>query len=289
MKTYYNDTPRKVAFENKSIGLKDAIDYFSVLSDHKKSYIGFVDIYDDVILFKWLEKDKWLIDHPIVPDTLHRQRYAAKEECLAFVTKIFEEYDISTFKDFEDVPIQEFTLDEILEFKEEDTYLLKEEEPPVKKVDAPKNQVSKVKKTKKTSFILGDISVPKPETRTKSVPKVPAKKKQKTSPLQQFKTSSEKLKKANQQPSIAKTHEKLTTKKTNTPKSIQDKTEETNLLQLGKTSKPKKTAKSTIQMGEQLGTDQKSTTTPTPPKSKIIQTNPKKDKSNNDDGSLLSI
>lgn len=56
MKTYYNDTLRKVAFENKSIGLKDAKDYFLILSDHSTSYIAIIDSYDDVIIFKWLEK-----------------------------------------------------------------------------------------------------------------------------------------------------------------------------------------------------------------------------------------
>jgi len=285
MKTYYNDTPRKVAFENKSIGLKDAKDYFLALSDHSASYIGFIDVYDDVVIFKWLEQDKWLIDHPVVPDTLHRQRYATKEECLAFIEKIYQEYDISGFEVFEDVPIQDFTLDEILEFKEEDGYLLREEEPPLKKVDSSRNVVSKVKKTKKPSIILGDISIPKEERKIKSTPRVTAKKKSSisTSPLKQFKTSAEELKTEKQQPSttkaIVKPAEKTATK---------DKTSRTNLLHLGKTTKPKKENKSSLVMGEQLGTNKKSTTTPTPSKPKNTSSSSKKPRPSSDN-SFFSI
>lgn len=281
MKTYYNDTPREIAFENKSIGLQDAKEYFLGLSDHKASYIGFLDVYHDVVIFKWLEKDKWLIDHPVVPDTLHRQRYATKEECLAFIEKIYQEYDISGFEGFQDVPIQDFTLDEILEFKEEDGYLLREEEPPVKKVDSSRNVVSKVKKTKKPSIILGDISIPKEERKIKSTPRVTAKKKSSisASPLKQFKTSAEELKKVKEQPSIAKTPVKPVSK---------DKANQTSLLDLGKTTKPKKENKSSLVMGEQLGTNKKSTTTPTPSKPKNNSSSSKKPKPSGDN-SFFSI
>ncbi|WP_298315313.1 hypothetical protein [uncultured Aquimarina sp.] len=285
MKTYYNDTPRKVAFENKSIGLKDANDYFLTLSDHSASYIGFIDSYDDVVIFKWLEKDKWLIDHPVVPDTLHRQRYTTKEECLTFIEKIYQEYDISGFEGFEDVPIQDFTLDEILEFKEEDGYLLREEEPPVKKVDSSRNVVSKVKKTKKPSIILGDISIPKEERKIKSTPRVTAKKKSSisTSPLKRFKTSAEELKTEKQQPSTTKAPVKQAEKK-----ATKDKANQTSLLHLGKTTKPKKENKSSLVMGEQLGANKKSTTPPTPSKPKNTSSSSKKPKPSSDN-SFFSI
>ncbi|MBQ4820630.1 hypothetical protein [Aquimarina sp. MMG016] len=242
MKTYYNDTPRKVTFENKSIGLSDADDYFSALSDHKESYIGFIDVYDEVIIFKWLAHNKWLIDHPTVPGILHRQCYASSEECLVFIEKVYQEHDISNFEGFEDVPVQEFTLDEILEFKEEDEYLLREEEPPVKKVTPAKSIELKPKKKKKTSIILGDISVPKEQPRTKLTPRVTDKKKPKTttSPLKQFKESAKQLKKEKKQLSIAKTSVKPVTKKVNKLKPIQNKTSNTSLLSLGETAKPKK-------------------------------------------------
>ncbi|AXT50161.1 hypothetical protein D1818_04690 [Aquimarina sp. BL5] len=285
MKTYYNDTLRKVTFENKSIDLIDAKDYFKALSDDSKSYIGFLDVHDEVVIFKWLEKDKWLIDHPVVPDTLHRQRYVTKEECLAFIEKIYQEYDISGFEGFEDVPIQNFTLDEILEFKEEDGYLLREEEPPVKKVDSYRSVVSKVKKTKKPSIILGDISIPKEERKLKSTPRVTAKKKSSisTSPLKRFKTSAEELKTEKQKPSTAKTIVKPAEKKP-----TKDKTSRTNLLHLGKTTKPKKENKSSLVMGEQLGTNKKSTTTPTPSKPKNNSSSSKKPRPS-DDNSFFSI
>ncbi|WP_281991287.1 hypothetical protein [Aquimarina aggregata] len=161
MKTYYNDTLRKVTFENKSVDVLGATDYFKVLSDHKESYIGFIDVYDDVIIFKWVSKDKWLIDHPVVPDTLHRQRYATTEECLVFIEKVHQEYDISGFNGFEDVPIKEFTLDEMLVFKAEDEALLREEELPTEMspisepIKQQKQLSTQPKKNQKQSFVIG--------------------------------------------------------------------------------------------------------------------------------------
>ncbi|WP_299251371.1 hypothetical protein [uncultured Aquimarina sp.] len=291
MKTYYNDTPRKVAFENKSIGKQDAKDYFLALSDHQASYIGFLDVYDDVLIFKWLSENKWIIDHPVVPDTLHRQRYATQEECLIFIEKVYQEYDISSFQGFEDVPIGEFTLDEMIAFKEEDEYLLREEEPPAKKVIAPKSTstVSKPKKASKPSIILGDITIPKEKPRTKYISRVTDKKKQKTSPLKQFKESTKELKKEKQQPSVAKVTVQPVTKKTTKLKSTKDKTHHTSLLHLEKTIKPKKENSPSLVIGEQLGVNSKSKTTPTPSKVKTNPNTVKKNKPTNNDNSLFSI
>ena len=160
MKTYYNDTVRKVTFEDKSIGLPDANDYFKALSDDQESYIGFIDVYDEVIIFKWIVKNKWMIDHPLVPNTLHKQCYATDEECLDIIEKIYQERDITLFKEFEDVPVQEFTLDEMLQFKKEDEALLNEEEIPTKAapipLTAPKPVAKKSKKNSPSSMIMGE-------------------------------------------------------------------------------------------------------------------------------------
>lgn len=162
MKTYYNDTLREVTFENKSIDISDAKDYFKTLSDHSASYIGFIDVYDEAIIFKWISKDRWLIDHPVVPNTLHRQRYANTEECLVFIEKAYQEYDVSGFKGFLEVPIEEFTLDEIIQFKEEDEALLRDEELPTKtpSISEPTTQQKQLsiqsKKNQKQSFVIGE-------------------------------------------------------------------------------------------------------------------------------------
>ncbi|WP_378172817.1 hypothetical protein [Aquimarina sp. SS2-1] len=301
MKASITDTQKEINSSDQKISSKELYDAINKASAHKDSCIKLYKKKEEehIANFSWQDRNKWKVDYPIQHNKIHKQRYVTHQQCLQLSEHIFNGSSLDDLKGFIDVPVRHFTLDEMLEFKKEDELMLKGLDPDLyKSVSTPKKrqeiaEESKInlpkKKTKKTSLILGNISVPKPEPRIKSVPKVPAKKKQKTSPLQQFKTSSEKLKKVNQQPSIAKTQKKPTTKKTNTPKSIQDKTLETNLLQLGKTSKPKKTAKSTLQMGEQLGTDQKSTTTPTPSKFKIIQSNLKKNKPNTDDNSLLSI
>ncbi|SEM10951.1 hypothetical protein SAMN04487910_4126 [Aquimarina amphilecti] len=289
MKTYYNDTLRKVTFENKSIIAHDVIDYFHALSDHLESYIGFLNVYDDVIIFKWLAKNKWIIDHPVVPDTLHRQRYATKEECSVFIKKVYNEDDIFHFQGFEDVPIGEFTLDEMIAFREEDDYLLREEEPPTRKIIISKSTTPTLKKTTKSSRILGDITVPKEELRTKSITKVSTKKKKKTSPLKQFKESTEQLEKENKQSSIAKTSTKPILKKANKPTPIQDKSEDNSLLNLEKTTKPKKDIKTSLVMGEKLGKDQKYPNPPTSPKVKTKPNTVNKNKSTNNDNSLFSI
>jgi len=155
MKTYYNDTPRKVTFENKSIDLSDAKAYFLALSAHKDSYIGFVDVYNDVIVYRWVTKNKWLIDHPVVSNTLHRQRYATNEECLDFIKKVYQEHVISNFEGFVEVPVGEFTLDEMLAFKAEDEALLREEELPVTPKKGQSQTIQKRKNAKRT-FLLGD-------------------------------------------------------------------------------------------------------------------------------------
>ncbi|WP_299883868.1 hypothetical protein [uncultured Lacinutrix sp.] len=172
MKTYYNDSPRKVTFESKSISLSNAKDYFLALSDHKKSYIGFIDVYYEVIIFNFHKRNKWLVEHLVVPNTLHRQRYATNEDCIKLIEKVYQEYDISTFKGFEDVPIGEFTLDEILAFKQEDEMLLREEDST--QIAIPKSKPTPKKKKAKTSIQMGEtlnVKTTKPETIIKEATK----------------------------------------------------------------------------------------------------------------------
>lgn len=159
MKTYYNDTEREVSFQNESLAKLEASDYFNVLTDHKESYMGFIDVYDEIIIFSWLEPDRWIIDHPAIPNTLHRQRYATKKDCLHIIEQLFQEKGIHRFPDFIEVPVQEFTLDEMLQFKKEDEALLNEEEISVEIAPAPvvaKPITKKPKKNSPPSMIMGE-------------------------------------------------------------------------------------------------------------------------------------
>ncbi len=128
MKTYYNDPIQQVQFENKDFNKDEVIAYFQKLSFDKESFLGLLDTYDEVIIFYPKAKDQWLVDHLVVPSTLHRQCYASTAECLVFIEKLYREEDIHRLKGFEEVPVQEFTLDEMLQFKKEDEALLREED-----------------------------------------------------------------------------------------------------------------------------------------------------------------
>ncbi len=170
MKTYYNHPIQQLQFENKDLNKNEVLEYLQGLSLHKDSFLGVIDVYDEVLVFYPKSEDRWLIDHLVVPNTLHRQRYATTNHCIEIITKLFEEQDIETFKDFEEVPVQEFTLDEIVQFKKEEQILLKNEEEGLVDVietkssqenNKPKPDVAK--KKPKRSFLIGDIITSKNE------------------------------------------------------------------------------------------------------------------------------
>ncbi|WP_299220771.1 hypothetical protein [uncultured Aquimarina sp.] len=292
MKTYLKDIIKEKQFDGIISNVNEVTAYFKDLSPDSNSFISIINNNNNVLRFTWVAEQKWLVEYPVVTNQIHQQRYANESESLVLINRVNDNESFDNFSGFTEVPVGEFTLDEILEFKEEDAYLLREEEPPTKKVVTPKSTstVSKSKKTSKSSLIFGDITIPKEQPRTKYVPRVTSKKKPKTStsPLKQFKTSAEELKKEKQQPSTAKAPVKPVTKKAAKPKSTKDKTNHTNLLHLGKTTKPKKDNKPSLVMGEQLGTDQKSTTAPTPSKPKNTSSSSKKPKPSSDN-SFFSI
>jgi len=147
MKIYYNDTRRKITFENKSMGFSMVKDHFLALSAHKDSYIGLIGENHELLHFYWIANNKWLVDHPVEVNTLHQQCYATKEECLVFIQKVSQDYTPSSFEGFVSVPIGEFTLDEMIAFKAEDEALLREEELPI--IDTP--PVVQAKPVKKPS------------------------------------------------------------------------------------------------------------------------------------------
>ena len=157
MKTYYNDTLKKVTFENKELNLDEIEKQFQELSAHKGAYIAFIDSYDEVIIFNWRKINKWLVEYIIAPGELHGQKYVTNDECIPLIKRIYNEENV-TSKGFEDVPIGEFTLDQILIFKQEDERLLREEEIGPKKIVVSAKQsniATKPKKKRKSTMVLG--------------------------------------------------------------------------------------------------------------------------------------
>ncbi|AXT54747.1 hypothetical protein D1815_02900 [Aquimarina sp. AD1] len=289
MKTYLKDIIKENQLNGIIVNKNEVVDYFNNLSPDPNSFISIINDHNDVLRFSWIAEQKWLVEYPIITNQIHQQRYANESESLILINRVNDNESFDHFDSFIQVPVQEFTLDEVLEFKEEDQYLLREEEPPTKKVIIPKKTISKKKKISKPSIILGDIVIPKEEPRIKSITRVPTKKKKKTSPLKQFKESTTELKKEKQQPSTTKVPITPVTKKVPKPKPTKDKTNHTSLLNLGKTTKPKKDNKPSLVMGEQLGKDRKKHNPPTPPKVKTKSNTVDKNKPASNDNSLFSI
>ncbi|WP_299248363.1 hypothetical protein [uncultured Aquimarina sp.] len=300
MKSSITDTLKEIDIKDQKITRKELYNCINKASAHRDTVIKLYKEKEEdyIVIFSWKDRNKWKIDYPIQLHKIHKQRYVTHKQCLQLSEHIFSGNSLDDLKGFIDVPVRHFTLDEMLQFKQEDEMMLRGDDPdlliptptPSEKqeiLETQKNNLEQ-KKISKSSLILGDIAVPKEKPRTKPVSRVTRKKKQKTSPLKQFKESTKELKKEKKQPSVAKVPVKPATKKVINPKSSKDKASHTNLLHLGKTTKPKKENKSSLVMGEQLGKDKKSTITPTPSKSKNTSSSSKKPKPSSDN-SLFSI
>ncbi|WP_299188866.1 hypothetical protein [uncultured Aquimarina sp.] len=292
MKTYLKDIVKKQHLNGISANKGEVIGYFNNLSPDENSFISIINDNNYVLRFSWVAEQKWLVEFPIITNQIHQQRYANETQCLELIHKVDTSENFDNFEGFIEVPVEDFSLDEMLEFKAEDEALLKEEEFPAKKTITPttnKIKINNTKKISKPSIILGDIVIPKEESRIKSITRLPTKKKKKTSPLKQFKESTTELKKEKQQPSTTKVPITPITKKIPKPKPTKDKTNHTSLLNLGKTTKPKKDNKHSLVMGEQLGKDRKKHNPPTPPKVKTKSNTVNKNKPTSNDNSLFSI
>jgi len=123
MKIKINDLVNTIKIEDSSYSLSETKAAFLALSPDKAFFLEITDVYEELIRFTWLADNKWLIDHPVETNILHQQRYADTQACLQCIEKIYQEYDIEAFEGFVDVPVGEFTLDEVLAFQvtEEET------------------------------------------------------------------------------------------------------------------------------------------------------------------------
>ena len=69
----------------------------------------------------------WKIDYPIKLREVHKQCYATKEQCILIIQELYEKGHIDDIPGFIEVPIREFTLDEMIEFKKEEEMMLRGE------------------------------------------------------------------------------------------------------------------------------------------------------------------
>ncbi|MHA7059025.1 hypothetical protein ACWGOQ_0017500 [Aquimarina sp. M1] len=297
MKSSIIDIPKEINISNQKITQRELYNSIDKSSVHKDTIIKLYPKKEEeyIVIFSWHDRNKWKIDYPIQHSKIHKQRYVTHQQCLQLSEHIFNGDSLDDLKGFIDVPIRHFTLDEMLQFKKEDELMLRGADPDLHLIAPTPSQKLKISKPtksnlaqKKSSKILGDISVPKEQPRTQSISKVTNKKKKKNSPLKQFKESTEELKKEKEQTKTSKVSAKpIIAKEVTKPNSTRDKkTNHTNLLRLRETTKPKKENKPSIVMGEQLGTDQSNT--PTPPKPKSNSSSSKKSKPSGDD-SFFSI
>ena len=82
-----------------------------------------------VLMFQWKRINTWKIDSPITLDKIHKQCYATKEQCIAIIKELHEKGNIDHVPGFIEVPLQHFTLDDMLDFKREDEMALRGQDP----------------------------------------------------------------------------------------------------------------------------------------------------------------
>ena len=123
---------------DQKIDRNETLTYFQELSDHHDSEIKLYtsDLKNYIASFSWKGINQWKVDCPEELHKFHSQRYATTEECIFFIKKLFEVGHLENQKGFIDVPVNHFTLDDMIAFKEEDKMMLKGQDPNAKKSNA---------------------------------------------------------------------------------------------------------------------------------------------------------
>jgi len=126
LRDYIND--KKIL---KKVQVNETISFFKSLSKHIDS--EFILHKEEVYLYTMsitnIILDKWKIDYPIKYREVHKQCYATKEQCIAIIEELYEKGHIDDVPGFIEVPIREYTLDEMLEIKKEEEMMLRGENP----------------------------------------------------------------------------------------------------------------------------------------------------------------
>lgn len=156
MKTAIIDSLNCIDLIDQKLDNNQALDFFQKLSNHHDSEIKFYKegLKNYIASFNWKSINQWKIDCPEELSKLHSQRYATTEESLFFIKKIYEDGHLENQKGFINVPVNHFSLDDMLAFKEEDKMMLKGQDPNQKAQTLNKKQPPQSKPTpslKKTS------------------------------------------------------------------------------------------------------------------------------------------
>jgi len=114
--------------------LSQAFELFNELPQQKGAKFFIKNDENIVFKFTFIEFNKYLVDFPFVIGKLHKQCYASKNQVAKHIRNVFNKTAIETLKGFTDVPIRHFTLDQMLEFKQENEMLLKGKDPDMVKL-----------------------------------------------------------------------------------------------------------------------------------------------------------
>lgn len=131
MKSNIIDVDKGMKVSGEEYALDELLNIVNTASAHKDSFVKLFEENEDEYLatFSWQSSNKWKVDFPVELHKIHSQRYVTKQQCLKVIRKVYETKTIDGFKNFINVPVHHFTLDEMLEFKKEDEMLLRSQDP----------------------------------------------------------------------------------------------------------------------------------------------------------------
>ncbi|WP_299440425.1 hypothetical protein [uncultured Aquimarina sp.] len=170
MKLFIKDITNNIHIKDKRILYEELSGILEVLSNNKYTEIKLYkeSISKYLIYLRPISPSLWKIDSPIKLREVHKQCYATKEQCVAIIRELFEKGNIDDVPGFIEVPIQDFTLDEMIEFKKEEEMLLRGEDPFEEEdttselEDHPKDEMGSISKPETKA----NIETPKKEPAT---------------------------------------------------------------------------------------------------------------------------
>ncbi|KAA1248136.1 hypothetical protein [Aquimarina sp. RZ0] len=131
MKVFIKDIANNINIKDKKKTYEELDDTLNYLSNNKYTEIK---LYENIIskykIYLYpISPFLWKIDYPIKLREIHKQCYATKGQCVAIIRELYEVGHIDNVLGFTEVPIQDFTLDEMIEFKKEEEMMLRGEDP----------------------------------------------------------------------------------------------------------------------------------------------------------------
>ncbi|WP_299248356.1 hypothetical protein [uncultured Aquimarina sp.] len=162
MKIFIEDTIKGVHTSEHKSTIYSCYDYFKNLSEHHDSEIKLFksDSNNYIASFNWYGINQWKIDCPVELYEIHRQQYATTEECVLLIKKLYQYGNLDNEDKFIDVPIQHFTLNEMIEFRQEDKMMLRGEDPDMTSSSSSQSpstiKSSSPKTDNESSLVLGE-------------------------------------------------------------------------------------------------------------------------------------